>query len=105
MSELIEYRVRPVTRYIVTRFESHDHPDGRSGGGSRPLGEFDSADTAYEVGYALCKAEHDRLGWPPGDERIQYPRDPRIAPQSSRPTADLVAAGADNIATPGSLTA
>jgi hypothetical protein len=29
---------------------------------------------AYAVGYALCKAEHDRLGWPPADERIQYPK-------------------------------
>lgn len=69
MSDLIEYRVRPVTRYIVTRYavdaerrEATQH------------GEFDNFETAYEVGYALCKAEHGRLGWPLDDNRIQYPR-------------------------------
>lgn len=36
-------------------------------------GEYDNADVAYQVGYALCKAEHDRLGWPIDDERIKYP--------------------------------
>ena len=68
----IEYRVRPVTRYIVTRFES----DGTAsnGGSCVGRGEYDNAATAYEVGYALCKAEHEKLGWEPGDERIQYPQ-------------------------------
>lgn len=66
----VEYRVRPVTRYIVTRFYS-DGPD-RSGG-CETKGEFDSATVAYEVGYALAKDEHQRLGYPPGDERIKYP--------------------------------
>jgi len=66
--ELIEYRVRPVTRYIVTRFE-------RDVVGSHCAyqGEFDSDKTAYAVAYALCKADHERKGWPIGDERIQYP--------------------------------
>ena len=68
----IEYRVRPVTRYIITRYEESD--DGRIG--SEQRGEYDNADTAYEVGYALCKLDHDRLGYPPGDERVQYPRHP-----------------------------
>ncbi|MEN0652400.1 MULTISPECIES: hypothetical protein [Hyphobacterium] len=67
----IEYRIRPVTRWYVSRF--HQQTDG---GGAEAKGEFDSAQVAYEVGYALCKAEHDALGWPPGDERIQYPRQP-----------------------------
>ncbi len=69
----IEYRVRPVTRYIITRYEEGD--GGRSCGSSC-LGEHDSPEVAFEVGYALCKVEHDRLGWPPGDERITYPRRP-----------------------------
>jgi hypothetical protein len=72
--ELIEYRVRDVSRYIVTRYQTG--PQGQPGIVST-IGEYASPDTAYEVGYALCKAEHDRLGWPIADERIQYPRHPR----------------------------
>nr|WP_029924411.1 hypothetical protein [Ochrobactrum sp. UNC390CL2Tsu3S39] len=70
MSDLtkIEYRVVPVTRYIVTRY----HEEGR-GAGCEHRGEFDNQQTAYDVGYALAKAEHDQLGWPVGDERITYP--------------------------------
>lgn len=78
MTEKIEYRVRPVTRYIVTRFEDGiaHAPGVPSGPMSRQVGEFDNATTAYAVGYAACKLEHDRLGWEPGDERIQYPDAP-----------------------------
>lgn len=65
----IEYRVRPITRYVVTRYEATS--DGSS---VETRGEYENATGAYEVGYALCKAEHDRLGWQPGDERIQYPK-------------------------------
>lgn len=68
---LIEYQVRPVTRYFVTRFERS--ACGR-GCGSSSHGEFDNFETAYAVGYALAKADHERMGWPVGDERIQYPR-------------------------------
>ena len=68
VKELVENRVREVKRYVVTRFEQ----SGREGSSS-VHGEFDNFDVAYQVGYALCKAEHDRLGYPPCDERIQYP--------------------------------
>lgn len=71
--DTVEYRVRPVTRYIVTRYERTESA-GVSGGCVQQRGEYDNAETAYEVGYALCKAEHERLGWPPADERIQYPK-------------------------------
>jgi hypothetical protein len=67
----VEYRVRPVTRYIVTRFFKEEQ-----GSGSEFKGEFDSPHIAYQVGYALAKDEHERLGYPIGDERIQYPRTP-----------------------------
>lgn len=70
----IEYAVRKVERFIITRFEQT--ACGR-GAGSSGKGEYDNADVAYEVAYALCKAEHERLGWPIGDERIRYPRNPR----------------------------
>lgn len=69
MAKFIEYRVRPVTRYIVTRFWNEDGVVG----GSSQHGEFDNHTTAYAVAYALCKQEHERLGWPLDDERIKYP--------------------------------
>lgn len=68
----VEYQVRPVTRFVVTRWESQRGTNSGSSG-SAALGEFDNQQVAYQVGYALAKAEHDRLGWPPGDERIKYP--------------------------------
>ena len=69
--ENIEYRVRPVTRYVVTRYEDQMENGTAS---VRTLGEYDNQQVAQEVGYALCKAEHERLGWPPGDMRILYPQ-------------------------------
>ena len=76
----IEYRVRPVTRYIVTRYvHSEIDPDNArflAKAGSSTHGEYDNADTAYEVGYALAKAEADRLNYPPGDLRMVFPRHP-----------------------------
>lgn len=73
---LIEYKIRPVTRYVVTRFEtSGPDENGRGDGSSTEIGTYPSGDVAYEVGYALAKAEHDRLGFPPGDERIIYPQE------------------------------
>lgn len=66
----IEYRVRPVTRYIVTRYEEQD---ARCAKNATQHGEYDNSKTAYEVGYALAKAEQDRLGWSLGDERMKYP--------------------------------
>jgi hypothetical protein len=68
----IEYRIKPVTRYIVTRYESGDHSNGAEQIGN----EYDTADVAYQVGYAVCAVEHQRLGWDIGDERIKYPSDP-----------------------------
>lgn len=92
MSEptLIEYRVRPVTRYIVTRFEGHG-PGGQAGSNASVCGrgEFDNADTAYAVGYALAKADHERIGWPIGDERIQYPRHPDDVADEAETESDV----------------
>jgi hypothetical protein len=71
----VEYRVRPVTRYIITRYAVEG-----AGGSIETRGEYDNAHVAYEVGYALAKAEHERLGYPPGDERIVYPEPLAVAP-------------------------
>ncbi|MQU85683.1 hypothetical protein [Sinorhizobium meliloti] len=72
----IEYRVRPVTRFVVTRYERVSF-GGKESGGVDTKGEFDNFDIAYQVGYALCRDEHQRLGWPLGDERIKYPEPPQ----------------------------
>lgn len=72
----VEYRVRPTTRYIITRFERGPTSEGGNcWGGSSTRGEYDCANTAFHVATALCKLEHEKLGFPPGDERIQYPRE------------------------------
>jgi len=85
MSELHEFRVRPVTRYIVTSF--HRSEDGALCDG-RSHGEFDNDATAYEVAYALCAASHERLGYPLDDMRIQYPERPiGVAPADENTAA------------------
>lgn len=65
----IEYRIRPVTRYIVTRCATED-------AGAREvsqIGEYYNAELAYHVSYAMAKAEHEKLGWPLDDPRMKYP--------------------------------
>lgn len=71
----IEYRVRPVTRFIVTRHYASDDSCGTS-----PIGEFDNEQLAYNAGYALCRTEHQQLGWPLDDSRIKYPAPPAPTP-------------------------
>ena len=68
----VEYKIRPVTRYIVTRYHETSGPGGDASG-SECKGEFDNAESAYQVGYALAKHDHELLGYPLGDDRIQYP--------------------------------
>ncbi len=70
----IEYRVKPVTRYIVTRYGESDNqtePTVRQIGG-----EHDNAEVAYQVGYALARQEAENLGYDPGDDRLKYPEHP-----------------------------
>ena len=70
----VEYRVRPVTRYFVTRWY-----DAGDTAGTECKGEFDNWQNAYAVAYALCKDEHERLGYPIGDMRIKYPELPEAS--------------------------
>lgn len=65
----VEYQVRQAPRFYVTRY--HETDDG--GAGCETKGVYDNAEVAHEVAYALCKAEHEKLGFAPGDERIIYP--------------------------------
>lgn len=54
MTREIEYRVRPVTRYIVTRY--HSDTDGGPSG-VETIGEFDNLGRADVVGAALANSE------------------------------------------------
>lgn len=55
-----EYRVRPVVRYVVTRYcHPYQSRDGKVGmsGGSSVVGEFDKEQNAYDVAEALAARE------------------------------------------------
>lgn len=78
----VEYKIRPVVRYVVTRWhEAEPGTIAESMGGVETKGEFDNHGTAYAVAYALAKEEHSRLGYPVGDERIKYPDECRPSEQ------------------------
>jgi hypothetical protein len=49
----IEYRVRPVQRFVVTKFHSYTHPDGLCATGSEVLGEFPSIEQAEQAKQAF----------------------------------------------------
>lgn len=57
MSKLIEYRVRPVTRFIITRYHRTDDDNGRSEAGSELCGLFESAYQANRIASALHASE------------------------------------------------
>lgn len=65
----IEYRVRPVTRFIVTRYYRESGT-----GSSEQKGVFEDPDVAYDAAYSMCRVEHESHGWALEDERIQYPK-------------------------------
>lgn len=67
----IEYRVKRVERFIVTR---HEESDSGSTGSTRQIGnEYDNFEVAYEVGYALARADRERLAMSPGDAGVVFP--------------------------------
>lgn len=56
--EVIEYAVRPVTRYVVTKYQVFTSGDGRPGSAlSHQIGEFDSLKSAELVTQALVDAD------------------------------------------------
>lgn len=77
----VEYKVRPVTRYIVTRYERKNQVSGAQTSSSENCGEFDnvrkancvasalakdhqSFDSSTEVFYQLYSHEYDELEFP-----------------------------------------
>lgn len=81
MKPTIEYRVRPVTRYIVTRYETSmevDEQERASGyAHSSVVGEFDNREQAILVAEALHGGP---VKWVTHDEPRQMP-DPIITSQ------------------------
>jgi hypothetical protein len=73
MSKIVEYRVVPVERWIITRFESASEGTYASVG-STQRGMFQNEDEANEVAGLLAKAE---------DGARFISRDSRIRPVSS----------------------
>lgn len=72
----VEYKVRPVTRFIVTRYKSETYPPESklgSTGTSEVKGEFDNFKTAHAVAYALAKQEAFNLNLSPLDDTVIYP--------------------------------
>jgi hypothetical protein len=69
----VEYRVIPVTRYLVTRWHEEEDERGHACG-SEERGEFNNERVAYDVAYALCKAEHDASGEPIDSMNFIYPK-------------------------------
>ncbi len=68
----ISYTVTPGPQYAVERHG--ETPDGQTS--CKRFAAYMDPDTAYEVAYALCEREHDVLGYPKEDNRIQYPERP-----------------------------
>ncbi len=76
----VEYKVRSITRYAVTRY-CRD-ADGK--GCSSEVGQYPTFEMAYEVGCALAKGEQERLGLPPGDMGVIFPDPVRPAPEGAQ---------------------
>lgn len=58
MSRIIEYQVRPITRFIVTRF--HAYNENSSGAaGSECMGEFYTEDQAMRIAEALSVSDKE----------------------------------------------
>lgn len=58
----VEYKVRPVTRYIVTRYERKNQQSGSQTSSSENCGEFDNVRKANCVAAALAKDHHGSEG-------------------------------------------
>lgn len=74
----LEYRVKPVTRYVITRYYAIENESGDCSGSTETRGEYDNADVAWEVAYSLCEREHRLMGplSPENEHRIKYPLHP-----------------------------
>ena len=67
--DFVEYKVRRVERFVVTRFQ--ELKNGASG--VVTLSEHPGWDTAFTVAEALAKQEASLRGMSPFDERMRFP--------------------------------
>jgi hypothetical protein len=72
-TKVINIAVRPVIRYVLTKYES-----GKGGAGSEPLGEFESVKHANYIGQQVAKAQECDFEAAP-HLRIKWADDPNIA--------------------------
>lgn len=72
----IEYQVRPITRFIVTRYVAGDD---MSPSCSEVKGEYDNEQLAFEIGTALAKDERLRRGWALDDGRMVFPKSTAVS--------------------------
>lgn len=79
---LIEYRVRPKTRYIITRFERSKDGTEKS---EPKEGQFKSEEKALATAQALARDERERLGWEIGDPRMVFPTTAELEPHEKAP--------------------
>ena len=70
VSKTVELRVRPVVRYIVTRYEQETYPDGMCSGQCEEMGEFTNFSRADQVARGLHAAE-------PGSVLLPFDSDDR----------------------------
>ena len=64
----VEYRVREVTRYVVTRY----YESGKIKS-SATRGEFENLHTAQQVAFALCRVEDIDSKDDPSRPKFKYP--------------------------------
>ncbi|MBE7732158.1 hypothetical protein [Devosia faecipullorum] len=70
----VEFRIKKIERYIVTRFEQGFATDGEAVVAT--FGTYDNADQAHHVAMALARDQANRLGIPLNHPSIVYPRKP-----------------------------
>ncbi len=74
----VEFRVREVTRYIVTRHDERTADAqgklGTSPSSTREMGEFDNYNIAFDVAQALARAETTYRGVPIDHDSVIYPK-------------------------------
>lgn len=70
---LIEYRVKRITRYVVTRHCKIGDEEGNEHSTTDEMSVHINSSLAFNTGYALARMEQMKLDFKSGDERIRYP--------------------------------
>lgn len=70
-----EYRLKPVTRYVLTRHRglAHGARDPAAGASCEVIGEYPSPITGYQIAYALGRLEIAQRALPPNTPLVIVP--------------------------------